>query len=132
MKSNTGNYYSIGFTTKKGLCLDLDYLSERKTKKLTETLYKKHKLEGYLIIKSSPKHYHVVFNRYLSWRKTLQILSTVYSCFEWMQWQIRKGEITLRISTKKGKNKPKIIRQKGQTDKLINDYLLIYKMFEEY
>ena len=124
--------YCIGFTTKKGLCLDLDNLPKRKVRQLTETLLKKHKLEGYLIIKSSQKNYHVVFNKYLSWRKTLQILSTVYSCFEWMLWQIRKGEITLRVSTKKGKNRPKIIFQKGQTDKLINDYLLIYKMFEEY
>jgi len=126
------NYYTVGFTTTKGLCLDLDDISEKKAKRLTEFLLKRYKLEGYILIKSSKKHYHVVFNRYLTWKKTLQILVNIHKCLNWMLWQIKKGEITLRISTKKAKNKPVILLTKGQTDKLISDYLQIYKQFEEY
>jgi len=126
------NYYTVGFTTTKGLCLDLDDITEKKAKRLTEFLLNKYKLEGYILIKSSKKHYHVVFNRYLTWKKTLQILVNIHKCLNWMLWQIRKGEITLRISTKKAKNKPIILLTKGQTDKLISDYLQIYKQFEEY
>lgn len=123
------NYYTIGFTTTKGLCLDLDDISQRKAERLANFLLKKHKLQGYLLIESSPKHYHVVFNKYLSWRKTLQILSRIYKCVEWLLWQIRKGEITLRISAKKGKNLPKIIKCIGKKDKLIKDYLEVYNLF---
>ena len=126
------NYYTVGFTTTKGLCIDLDNITEKKAKKLIEYLLNKHKLQGYLLLKSSKNHYHVVFNRYLTWKKTLQILVGIYICRMWMLWQIKKGEITLRISTKNGKNKPQIIYTKGKTDKLINDYLQIYKQFEEY
>lgn len=123
------NYYTIGFTTPKGLCLDLDDISLKKSEKLANFLLKKYKLQGYLLIKSSPKHYHVVFNKYLSWKRTLQILARVFKCIEWALWQIRKGEITLRISPKKGKNLPKIIKCVGKTDKLIKDYLEIYNLF---
>ena len=32
---------------------------------------KRHKLEGFLLIKSSDKNYHGVFNRYLSYTRSL-------------------------------------------------------------
>ena len=124
-----GSYYTIGFTTTKGLCLDLDDVSLRKSEKLANFLFKKHKLKGYLLMQSSPKHFHVIFNKFLSWRRTLQILLSVFKCTEWALWQIRKGEITLRISAKKGKNIPKIIKCVGKTDKLIKDYFEVYNLF---
>ena len=125
-------FYTIGFTTTKGVCLDLDNITENKAEKIAEYHLKKHRLEGYLLLKSSKNHYHLVFNRYISWRKTLQIIFNLRICVEWGIWQARKGEITLRISTKKGKNKPVAISIKGKSDKLINDYLKIYKQFGDY
>ena len=148
MKSNTLNY-CIGFVTKKGLMLDLDNITERGAKRLCEFILKRHKMEGYLLIQSGGykkfktrttgkmkkvkvANYHVVFNKYTSWRKSLTIVFSITKCVEWGIWQARKGEFTVRISKKNNKNKPKIILKKGQTDKLINDYLQIYKQFEEY
>ena len=131
MKSNTPNY-CIGFTTKKGLMLDLDNISYAGVKRLADYYLETHKLEGYLILKTSRKNFHLIFNRYLSWRKIMQIIFKTHKATAWAIWQAKKGELTLRISKKKLHPRPKIIRQKGQTDKLINDYLLIYKMFEEY
>ena len=93
---------------------------------------KVYKLEGYLIIKSSKDNYHIVFNKYLTWKKITKILFNQYICIRWAIWQMRKGELTLRVSRKNGKNKPKIIITTGKTDKLINDYLTIYNQFEEY
>ena len=43
-----------------------------------------------------------------------------------------QGALTLRISGKNGKNKPKIVRQVGKTDKLIKDYLEIFEEFKDY
>jgi len=120
--------YCIGFVSDKGLMLDLDDCTQKKALSIAEHLLEKHKLEGYLLIKSSPKHYHVVFNRYLSWKKISQILFNQYICIRWAIWQMRKGELTLRVSEKNNKNLPKIIKQKGKTDKLISDYLEVYRL----
>jgi len=124
--------YCVGFTTTKGLCLDLDNMNEFKVRKLSQYIFEKYKLEGYLIMKSSKNHYHVIFNKYISWRKTGIIIFSLYSTVAWGIWQIRKGEITLRISEKNGKNKPEEIFRKGKTDNLIKDYLHIYNMFKEF
>lgn len=122
----------IGFTTTKGVCLDLDNISEFKARKIAQHTYEKYKLEGYLIMKSSNNHYHIIFNKYITWRKVGQIIFGLYIVTAWGIWQMRKGEITLRISKKNMKNKPKEIMRKGKTDKLIKDYLYIYNMFKEY
>ena len=131
MKLNTPNY-CIGFVTKKGLMLDLDNIAYNGVKRLADYYLEVYKLEGYLIIKTSRKNFHLVFNRYLSWRKIMQIIFKTNKSIAWGIWQAKKGELTLRISRKKLYPRPKIIYKKGQTDKLINDYLQIYKQFEEY
>lgn len=133
LKKNWVEYgYCIGFITDKGLMLDLDNLLLYKVKRLAARLCNLHKLEGYIIIKSSDKNYHVVFNRYLRWKTILQIVFSQYVCIRWGIHQARRGNLTLRISKKNGKNKPKIIFCTGKEDKLIKDYLEIYNQFEEY
>jgi hypothetical protein len=42
------------------------------------------------------------------------------------------GHLTLRISKKNGKDKPKIVRQMGKSDKLVKDYLEVYETFKDY
>jgi len=41
-----------------------------------------------------------------------------------------EGQLTLRISKKNGKDKPKIVYEMGKKDKLIRDYLEVYKQFK--
>ena len=46
-----------------------------------------------------------------------------------------EGQLTLRISKKNGKDKPKIVRRVGKKDKkdkLIKDYLEIYEQFKDF
>jgi len=112
--------------------LDLDNITQAKTKQLAAYLCKRYKLEGYLIVKSSKNHYHLIFNRYLKWRKALQVSFQTIKCVEWAIWQARKGEFTLRISCKNGKNKPQIIYKTGKQNKLIKDYLEVYELFKKY
>ena len=123
--------YSIGFTTTEGVCLDLDYITQEKADKRAVHLLERYKLEGYLLIESSPDHYHVVFNRYTDWRETTQIVFSTFKAIEWGIWQARKGELTLRLSEKNGKNIPQLIKCVGKTDKLIKDYLKMYKGYLE-
>ena len=112
--------------------LDLDNITLKGAKRLADYYLETEKLEGYLLLKTARKNFHVVFNKYVSWRKALQIIFKINKAIAWGVWQAKKGELTLRISRKKLYPRPKIIFKKGQTDKLINDYLQIYKMFEEY
>jgi len=66
--------YCIGFNTDRGVILDLDNMKYRKALRITEDLCKSYRLQGYLLVRSSSKSYHAVFNRYLSWRKLAKIL----------------------------------------------------------
>ena len=124
--------YCIGFNTDRGSILDLDNMKFRKALWIAETLMKQHRLEGFLLNKSSDKNYHVVFNRYLSWKTITKILFSVYECIRYAVFQMKEGQLTLRISKKNGKDKPKILRQVGRTDKLIRDYLEIYEKFKKF
>jgi len=45
--------------------------------------------------------------------------------------QVQNGHLTLRISSKNGKNRPKILLKVGKTDKLIKDYLDVFEKFQK-
>ena len=124
--------YCIGFMTHRRLILDLDNMKYRKALVIATDLCRRHRLEGFLLIMSSPKNYHAVFNRYLSWKKITKILFSRYECVRYAVFQMMQGELTLRISGKNGKNKPKIVHRVGKEDKLIKDYLEIYDNFKDY
>lgn len=124
--------YCIGFNTDRGLLLDLDNMKFRKALWIAETLLKRYKLEGFLLIRSSHKNYHVVFNRYLSWRTITKILFSRYECIRYGVFQMMQGKLTLRISEKNGKHLPKIVYRVGKEDKLIKDYLEVYEQFRDF
>ena len=124
--------YCIGFNTDRGLMLDLDNMKYKKALWIAETLTKEHKLEGFLLIRSSKKNYHVVFNRYLRWKTITKILFNMYECVRYAVFQMKEGQLTLRISKKNGRDKPKIVRQVGNTDELITDYLEVYQKFKNF
>jgi hypothetical protein len=123
------NGYCVAFVTVKGALLDLDNMTFMKAKWIAETLMKEHRLEGFLLIRSSRRSYHAVFNRYLSWKKITEVLFSMHECIRYAVQQMQNGHLALRISKKNGKNKPKILIKTGKTNKLIRDYL---EVFEEY
>jgi hypothetical protein len=134
-KSNTHRNYVYGFTTTKGLLLDLDNTTLKESSAIAEKYMNRFRLEGYLILRSSENNYHVVFNRYLTWKKTLEYLFKIVwryhyhehgvkpSLTSWAILQACKGSETLRISTKNHKRMPRIVRKHGATDKLCKDYV---------
>ena len=124
--------FCIGFNTDRGLLLDLDNMKFRKVLRIAENLSKRYKLEGFLLIRSSRKNYHVVFNRYLSWRTITKILFSLHECLRWAVFQMKEGQLTLRISKKNGKDKPKILLKVGKIDRLIKEYLEVYEIFKRY
>lgn len=124
--------YCVGFNTNRGLVLDLDNMKYRKALRITEDLCRSYRLQGYVLIRSSSKSYHAVFNRYLSWRKITKILFSRYETVRYAVFQMMSGHLTVRISKKNGKDKPRIVRRMGKSDKLVKDYLEIYEAFKNY
>jgi hypothetical protein len=131
---NTKPNFVYGFTTDKGLLLDLDNTTLADTRKIAKKYCNRFKLEGFLILKSSQNNYHVVFNKYLTWKKTIEYLFKIVwtyhyhkhgskpSLTSWAILQACKKSMTLRISNKKHKKAPRYIEDYGKTDKLIDDY----------
>ena len=119
--------YCVAFVTVKGVLLDLDNMTYRKAKCIAEKLLKRFRLEGYLLIRSSHRSYHAVFNKYLSWKKITEVLFSMHECIRYAVQQMQNGHLALRISPKNGKNKPKILIKTGKTNKLIKDYLELYE-----
>lgn len=127
--------FVYGFTTSHGLLLDLDNTTLDETRKIAKKYMERFKLEGYVILRSSQNNYHVVFNRYLSWKKVLSCLFKIVWFYHfhkhgskpsltfWAILQACKETETLRISMKERKAVPKVIQTKGKIDKLIKDYL---------
>lgn len=56
----------------------------------------------------------------------------MYECVRYAVFQMKEGSLTLRISKKNGKDKPKILLTVGKTDKLIKDYLELYETFKKF
>jgi hypothetical protein len=54
---------------------DLDDVSFKKAKNLAFLNMKHFRLKGLIILKSSPHHYHVVFDKPKRWSEVLKIIS---------------------------------------------------------
>ena len=129
MKTKIGRPY-IAFISDSCVMIDLDDITLEKVLKIAERLLKKHSLQGYAIVISSPAHYHLIFNRPVNWKLIIQILFRFrkMSIEAWAKNQAQKGFCALRVNAKNG-HKPKIILEKGQTDKAISEYKQILKQF---
>ena len=91
-------------------------------------------LEGYRILKSSSGSYHTVFNRSVSWKENVQIMSWVSLLVEGKQ--LKKCPLTkyvlmcgiktvscLRIGKKNKKSRPRTVFEFGKQDNEIKNYL---------
>ena len=86
-------------------------------------------LEGFIILRSSPKHYHLVFNAPVSWTKNLHIIAWIAqriknrSLNAYVIMQCIKESSTLRLGAKGDKPAPHIVFRYGKQDKQIKSYL---------
>lgn len=124
----------IGYTTTKAATLDLDNTHLPEAKKIAQILLSQFKLEGFLILRSSQKSYHVIFNKPLTWRVALQVIFSAEPCrkryhnrLSWAEMQAKKGAATLRIGPKCRKKSPYSVFKVGKQDKEIKDYLKLKK-----
>lgn len=119
----------IGYTDPSIVMLDFDNMGLEEVRYWASRICKEHKLGGFLIIRSSKRNHHIVFNRAVSWDENVSIVASL--CLElkhenltkWFLLQCIKKEPTLRISVKGRKPSPKIVYRYGKGDGQIKEYL---------
>jgi len=73
---------------------------------------KKFRMKDFVVLESSMNHYHVVFDRPVSWSKNVKIVAWVAleakhrRLTEWLTMQCIKEGSTLRVTAKKQKPLP--------------------------
>jgi hypothetical protein len=119
----------LGFTDKATVKIDFDNKSFKTTKYWAFRTLKRFRLRGFIILKSSEKHYHMVFDRRVSWSKNMGIVGWVAVCSrnsklkDWLAMQCIKESSTLRVATKGDKPSPRIVFRYGKQDKQIKKFL---------
>jgi len=123
----------FGISDKHTVMADLDNMSFKRVKSLAFLTMKRFKLDGFIILKSSPKHYHVVFDRPKRWSEVLRIISWMgimannRNVWKWVCMQAIKKACTLRVSEKPTKNgvkpKPRIVYRYGSQYRQVKAYL---------
>jgi hypothetical protein len=126
----------VGLSDNRTVMCDLDNVSFMKAKSSAFLTLKRFRLEGFIILKSSPKHYHVVFDKPKRWSDVLKIISWVgimannMNVWKWVCMQAIKKYCTLRVSPKlvnpEGfKPSPRIVYRFGSQNRQIQDFLTL-------
>ena len=119
----------LGYSDRTTVKLDFDSEQFRKVKHWAERAMKHFRLSGYIILKSSRDHYHVLFNKTVSWEDDTKIMAWVAvlsrnaGLRKWVLMQLIKGASTLRVSCKGDKASPRIVHRKGLQNNEINSFL---------
>lgn len=105
MTEQPTNGLVCGYTTQEHLLMDLDNSSAWKAEKIAKMIMQEwHDVGDCLIVESSPKHHHLIFDSKMVWRTihdmimTLQGVGIVEDNFGWIR-ELRH-DLTLRISPK--------------------------------
>jgi len=138
------NHRSIlGFFDDETVMLDFDNAPYKMVKKYACMAMNFHGLGGLMILKSSEKSYHVVFNRKVPWTENQRIMAWVsYVMCPWLRlsesseralaslnlllylrMQCIKQSSALRTSPNGSKSSPRIVYREGDQDNRIANYL---------
>ena len=126
----------LGYTDRSTVKLDFDDVPFAFVKYWAFAALKWFKLGGFIILKSSQNHYHVVFNRPVTWKKNMHIVawvaleSTNPKLQRYLTMQCIKESSTLRISPKKEKPSPRIVYCFGKQEKKIMEFLQLRKQLK--
>jgi hypothetical protein len=125
-----------GYTSITTPMLDLDNCAYRQALHWARTLDKRFNLKGFIIMRSSAKNYHVIFDRRMPWRDVLRVIFSCPLCrrrsrgrLSWAELQAIKGAATLRISNKGRKGPPKIVYRYGSQSHEIKRYFRVRDLF---
>jgi hypothetical protein len=121
--------FTLGISDKETVKLDFDDIPFKTVKNWAERACNWFNLGGFIILRSSKNHYHVVFDRGVTWIENVHIMcwvaseSKILALKDYMLMQGIKETSTLRIGKKDGKPSPRIVYCFGEKYKQIASYL---------
>lgn len=97
----------VGYTTQDHLLVDLDRCSYSRAKSIAITIMTEWtELGSVLLVRSSPLHYHLIFDKRVAWERLVHIIEVLadigYVQKNYAQVRTFRRDLTLRISEKKG------------------------------
>lgn len=128
----------LGYSDKSTVKLDFDDVPFKTVKYWSKRAYYWFDLDGIIFLRSSPNHYHAVFNRPVTWRENVHIMSWVaiesqlLKLKDYALMQGIKESSTLRIGPKGDKPRPRIVGRFGNQDKEINEFLNYREMYKHF
>jgi len=121
----------LGISDSSTVKLDFDGVPFKTVKYWALRAMRWFRLGGFIILKSSEGNYHVVFNRRVSWRRNVKIMSWVAiesqlpKLKDYVLMQGIKMCSTLRVSCKGDKPSPRVVYRYGMQDGEIRNFLLM-------
>jgi len=109
--------------------LDFDYTDLETVKHWSKRAMRFFKLGGFLVLRSSKKCYHVIFDKKVSWSENLSItgrivLMTHHRLLQkWHLMQCIKQSMTIRVSSKGYKPSPRIVYREDRQNGQIREFL---------
>jgi hypothetical protein len=132
----------LGYSDTSTVKLDFDDASFKTVKYWALRANGWFRLRGFVILKSSKNHYHVVFDRSVTWERNMHVLAWVVlesknaKLIRYLTMQCIKESSTLRISPKKEKTCPRIVFRYGKQNQEIRKFqlwrILIKKVGKQY
>jgi hypothetical protein len=124
----------IGVTDTETVMLDFDNTPFKTVKYWAKRVMNRFKLTGFILLKSSEKNYHIVFDREVTWNENVSIMAWIclffygrnlsrFPLLRYFIMQYIKKDSTLRVSTKQQKPSPRIVFRFGKQDKQIKNFL---------
>ncbi len=117
--------------------LDFDETSFSSVRYWASRTMKWFKLRGFVILRSSEDHYHIMFDRRVSWEQNMRIVAWVAllshnkGLAKWFLMQCIKGCSTLRVSFKHEKPPPRIVHRQGKQDQNVKDFLIYRRIIRK-
>ena len=126
-----------GYSDTETVMVDFDDTPLRVVKNFALRALEFHKLDGFIILKSSENSYHVVFDRPVKWSENMRIvawlslLSKNAKLKTYLIMQCIKQSSTLRISCKGEKPAPRIVYRFGKQNMQIKKFVSYRKQIKE-
>ena len=126
----------LGYSDTETVKLDFDDASFKTVRFWARRAVRWFKLGGFIILKSSERCYHVIFDRRVSWSENMHILAWVSllshnkKAQRYALMQCIKESSTLRASPKKQKSSPRIVYRYGKQDEQISSFLHYRKLIK--
>jgi len=124
----------VGISCKDAVMADLDDVGFDRVKGLACLTCNHFRLGGFVVLRSSKGHYHVVFDKPIkSWNRVLKVLGWIgivsnnKNVWKWVCMQAIKGACTLRVSKKTcgdtDKPVPHVVYRFGSQDSRVSAFL---------